>query len=681
MLAGTLLVAASLSPAWGPLVSAASHGHQSQNESASSASRRLSLLDVPYISQSELLCGGAAVAMVLRYWGESGVMAEDFANLVDRSAGGIATGDLVTALRARGSTAIPTQASAALARAELEAGRPVIALIEDRPGAFHYVVLVGWHDRALVYHDPARTPFIVMPPEDFERRWNASGNWMVAVAPRESDKKGAVPDDPAPAAPPHANEAPPLSGSAACDALVEGGVSRARQKDLAAAERLLADAVYQCGGPAPLRELAGVRLLQRRWPEVRDLAGRAVAVDPADLHAWRLLGTGRYIDGDLGGALEAWNHADEPVVDLVSASGLERTTHRRIERLLAFDIGRVLSRRDFERGRRRLDELPAAFSTRLEYVARGGGRVEVRAHVAERSMLPTGGLAWALIAARTAATRELALGLNSLSHAGERIDARWSFWPDRPAYGLSLHLPAGSRGLLTLEGFSEEQAFSSDDIPANERTGIRVHLADWATGALRWQFRGGVDRWGHEGTLGVVGGGARVEGLRTTLTAAADVWLGDARFSTGSVAARWSSSGEFRGTRALVRAGLDVVSEDAPLTLWAAGDTGHARASLLRAHPVLTRGRLDLRRLGRGLAHAGGEVQRWTSGPGPLALGIAGFLDTARTSRRIAGEPRGDADAGMGLRVAIPGQRGLFRIDIARGLRDGRNTVSLVWEQ
>ena len=34
-------------------------------------------LDVPYVSQTEALCGGAASAMVLRYWGARGVTAEN----------------------------------------------------------------------------------------------------------------------------------------------------------------------------------------------------------------------------------------------------------------------------------------------------------------------------------------------------------------------------------------------------------------------------------------------------------------------------------------------------------------------------------------------------------------------------------------------------------------------------
>src|SRR5689334_23319834 len=60
------------------------------------------LLDVPYMSQTESLCGGAAAAMVMRYWGARGIDASAFAPLVDRSAAGIRTTALVDDLRHRG---------------------------------------------------------------------------------------------------------------------------------------------------------------------------------------------------------------------------------------------------------------------------------------------------------------------------------------------------------------------------------------------------------------------------------------------------------------------------------------------------------------------------------------------------------------------------------------------------
>ena len=80
-------------------------------------SQPLTILDVPFVAQTELLCGGAAAAMVMRYWGERGIDAEAFQPLVDARAGGIRTDALATALRMRNWNAIELQGSAeALAR-------------------------------------------------------------------------------------------------------------------------------------------------------------------------------------------------------------------------------------------------------------------------------------------------------------------------------------------------------------------------------------------------------------------------------------------------------------------------------------------------------------------------------------------------------------------------------------
>src|SRR5688500_2033793 len=95
------------------------------------------LLDVPYLPQTEDLCGGAAVAMVLRYWGERQVYAEDFAALVDRSASGIRTDVLTSEVTRRGWHALAFNAdpssSGAWMREQVHRGRPVITLIEVRP--------------------------------------------------------------------------------------------------------------------------------------------------------------------------------------------------------------------------------------------------------------------------------------------------------------------------------------------------------------------------------------------------------------------------------------------------------------------------------------------------------------------------------------------------------------------
>jgi hypothetical protein len=639
---------------------------------------RLSLLDVPFISQSEALCGGAAAAMVLRYWGETGISAEDFAPLVNRDAAGIRTGDLVRALEARGTQAAGAPGTAALAQRELAAARPVIALIEDRPNAFHYVVIVGWHERAVVVHDPARTPYVVLNPAEFERRWAATANWMLVIAP------GARTRSPMPPTPALAPES--VRDGTACEALVSEGVGLAQRDDLTGAERLLADAAYRCPGAAPLRELAGVRLLQRRWPEVRELAGRAVDVDPGDTHAWQLLATSRYIGGDPRAALDAWNHAGQPIVDLVSVSGLDRTTHRTIERLIDVEAGRVLTRGQFDRAARQLDDLPAGMAARLEYLPRAGGRAEVRAHVAERPVFPAGRLTWLAIGARAVAAREFAFDVNGAARGGERLEARWRFWPRRPAFGVSLAVPAAAAGIFTLTGFTERQPFTAPSVPDAERTGARAQLADWATGSVRWEAGGGVDRWAGTGAFAVAAGRVRMDRGRLRIDVGADGWFGRRRFALARTVARWRSSNAPRGVVFVAGAGVERATAATPLDLWPAGDTGHARPALLRAHPVLDGGRLDVERLGRILAHGTGEAQRWWKAPGPVALGAAIFLDAGRTTRRVApptgadADPITDIDVGVGVRAALPNGRGLLRLDAGHGLRDGRRAISIAWE-
>src|SRR5438034_1011692 len=46
-------------------------------------------LDVPYVPQTEALCGGAAAAMVLRYWGDAHAGVQEFASIVDARAVGV----------------------------------------------------------------------------------------------------------------------------------------------------------------------------------------------------------------------------------------------------------------------------------------------------------------------------------------------------------------------------------------------------------------------------------------------------------------------------------------------------------------------------------------------------------------------------------------------------------------
>ena len=79
------------------------------------------VLDVPYVPQSEALCGGAAVAMVMRYWGATGIHAESFSSLVDPGQQGIRGEDLISDVTRRGLSATSFRGDAMLVQRSLEA--------------------------------------------------------------------------------------------------------------------------------------------------------------------------------------------------------------------------------------------------------------------------------------------------------------------------------------------------------------------------------------------------------------------------------------------------------------------------------------------------------------------------------------------------------------------------------
>jgi hypothetical protein len=61
-------------------------------------------------------------------------------------------------------------------------------------------------------------------------------------------------------------------------------------------------------------------------------------------------------------------------------------------------------------------------------------------------------------------------------------------------------------------------------------------------------------------------------------------------------------------------------------------------------------------------------------------MGSAAFTDVGRTGHRLRASSLGDADLGIGARVAVAAMPGLFRIDLAKGLRDGATVISFVYE-
>src|SRR5262249_20291269 len=117
--------------------------------------------------------------------------------------------------------------------------------------------------------------------------------------------------------------------------------------------------------PAPLRELAGVRFAQRRWPDAATFARQALDRQHDDAYALDVLGASLFMQDDAVGALRAWNRVGKPRLDLVRIDGLRRSRYQTIAESLGLTTNTVLTADQFLRAKRRLDELPDRSSARL----------------------------------------------------------------------------------------------------------------------------------------------------------------------------------------------------------------------------------------------------------------------------------------------------------------------------
>lgn len=634
---------------------------------------RARLLDVPYIAQSEALCGGAAIAMVMRYWGARGVYAETFASLVDHAAGGIRGTALIGALQSRGFAAVSFAGDAARVQAALAGARPPIALIEDRPGRFHYVVIVGWHGDQVTLHDPARAPFRVLPEQAFLRAWSISGFWTLVAIPDPAASSADV------RAETFASLLPPAE---ACDGLVEEGIRLAGAGDLAGAGRALEEAAAGCPrSSAPLRELAGLQALKADWPGAARYAREALQRDGGDAHAARILATSLFLEGEPEAALDAWNRTGAPQVELVDIGGLQRTRFAVAASAIDLPPGTLLTKDRLVRARRRLEAVPAVSGARVTYEPDQDDRATIRAVVLERPLVPSGMLPLAGVAAAALAERELLVDVASASGGGERWRGAWRWWERRPRLALGFAAPAPFGGVWSLDVAGERQTYGSPGAELRERRRSAVLSAsDWITGTVRIDGALGLDRWDGASSALVRGGVTRV--LASGLAEARlDVTMagGGFRGAAISAASQWQSSNDRSGSVLHARAGVAAASSSLPLAFWPGAGTGQGREPLLRAHPLLRDGRIA-GVFGSRLVHAGIEWRRWRS---PLARAIrmapAAFVDAARAfDPPVFGDRRAHVDAGVGLRVAIPAA-GVVRIDLARGLRDGEMALSVGW--
>jgi hypothetical protein len=326
--------------------------------------------------------------------------------------------------------------------------------------------------------------------------------------------------------------------------------------------------------------------------------------------------------------------------------------------------------------------LPSAASTRLEYVPAPAGLAELRGVISERSAVPRTPLTLAALGLSAAVSRELRVTTGSIAGGGERMDIAWRFWPRRPRIAASIAAPAPWGGVWAAQAYSERQPFDVSGVAATDQTGGRLRASNWMAARWRWSADIGLDEWSDIGVRSALGAALQFVSIDSRLDGRVEtnVWAGRSRYTTMHSTIRARSSIDREGLVYLASAGIEAASAEAPMNLWAAGDTGHVRPTLLRAHPVLNAGRLRVERLGRAFLHGSVEAQRWWRTSGLIRTAAAAFGDVGQTAWRASGESRGDVDIGVGARVVVAGIPGVFRADVGKGLRDGATAISLVYE-
>jgi hypothetical protein len=433
-----------------------------------------------------------------------------------------------------------------------------------------------------------------------------------------------------------------------------------------------------------------VRFAQQRWREAASLAHEAVDLNGADGYAWDVLGSSRFVLGDLTGALDAWNQVQRPRIDRVQIDGLAHTRYSLMAGLIGLTPGAPLTSHDLLMARRRVEQLPDREASRVAYRPDGDGFALVTVDVLERSRAPRGVAEWAAAGVQTIVNREAAVVVPGFSGQGEVWRASWRWWDERPrvAFGFSAPVRRWVPGIWHVSFVREGQTYrtnGSAGLVREERTSGTVGVANWLTPQLRYEAAAGLDDWDASAARPFLGGTIERRFLndRAAIAASGTVWLGvedAARFERGSIGAWARSSTSPRGFVTSIQGVVDAVSDGAPLALWSGAGEGRARPALLRGHRLLHRGVVDGSIFGRQLASVNAEGVQWLRRPALVPIGIAGFVDIAGVRRRLTPAAKSwQVDAGVGLRAKLPGLDGTLRVDYGRGLRDGEHALTIGW--
>jgi hypothetical protein len=202
-------------------------------------------------------------------------------------------------------------------------------------------------------------------------------------------------------------------------------------------------------------------------------------------------------------------------------------------------------------------------------------------------------------------------------------------------------------------------------------------LADWVTDWLRWEGGVAVDRIGSRSALALEGSlNARALDDRVAVILTAGRWSGSAPFTNAEVVVMARSTAKTDEPLLTTTVGVARATDAAPLSVWPGATSGDGHTARLRAHPLRRTGVVTGEAFGRELVFTSTEYEHpFHSRFG--VIGVAGFVDAARSSRGLDPDPTSPfhVDVGAGIRFQTSGT-GKIRLDLGYGLRDGRVLAS-----
>jgi hypothetical protein len=316
----------------------------------------------------------------------------------------------------------------------------------------------------------------------------------------------------------------------------------------------------------------------------------------------------------------------------------------------------------------------------VSYVALPGNLAEVRGAVVEHPLVPSR-IEWIAAGARLAIDRELSLSLANLASSGDRLTAMWRFWQGRPAAGVRFAFPTpGLGGIAALSMDWQQEHYTS--APATEVRQANIGWTNWVSARLRASAGAGLSEWIGRGRAALLRAGVEYRPVNDHIAVEITSLAGAGSlpdFGVTSGLLRWQQS--FGPMTALGESAVAHASPEAPPDQWPGAGTGIARPWLLRAHPLVTDGRIAGEAFGRTLAQSTVELERDLARRAFATMAVAGFVDIARAWSRQDGTTSPlHVDIGAGLRFRLAPGQPTIRMDFAHGLRDGHNAFSVGWQ-